>query len=77
MKVVTIGAAWSYLMDHSLPPLIRKVDVKISICWVKSEYLDIIDMNDLMWFGRIKGFRLFIDVLDLAFLDFDYHAVGC
>jgi hypothetical protein len=77
MKAIAEDAGRLYLVDHSLPPLIRKVDVEISICRVKSEYLDIIDMNDLMWFRRIKGFRLFIDVLDLAFLDFDDHAAGC
>jgi hypothetical protein len=77
MQLVVSSAGRFYLVDHSLPLLLGKVDVEISVCWNQSQYLGIIDVNDLMWFGCIKGFRLFIDVLDLALLDLDDHDVGC
>jgi hypothetical protein len=72
----TFEPCQAYLMDHLLPPFFREVDVEVGICWIKTEYLYVVDLNYLGAFGGIYGVRLLVDMLNFVFFVHDSRVGG-
>lgn len=55
-------------MDYPLSLLFKEVDVKVGIVWAESQYLDIVNLNNLT--------RLLVNVFDITLFESGGHFVA-